>query len=226
MKRYLYLLLFALPIIYALSSFAQGYDALPVDPHYGAGRAEPTEIQKVTLDLGIIHSIIIPESWDSDNFALPGVRKFVRIPTNNNQEECKVSFELHTPVLISSQQARQLNIAMWQNKLTYKQIFPLKNLPGAVIEISKLDDKTSATVLNIKRKKVLLIERRDEHPGNCLFSKGLSEMPVIDSVRGVAYILINANKMQTINFKAEVWGDISMCTRTIEKAIKSIEWSK
>src|SRR5580698_9129503 len=102
----------------------------------------------------------------------------------------KVDFEVNAPVLISSQQAEQLKNAMHEKQLTHEQIYSFKSLPHTVIEAAEPNNDTSATVLEIKGKKVLLVECSERHKGDCLIPGTIT---LIDCLRGVVYILIDMN---------------------------------
>ena len=216
-----------LPLLSDRPAPGPGYDAVPPPDSLkrdGAQIAEPTENQKVTFDLGVIHSMIIPESWDADNGAGSAVRKFVKKEYFNNYLYSAVSLEASTPGVTALQPAELLNSAMKGRQLTDEEIYSLMNFPDKNF---KPNDKTSATLLEINGKKVLLIECYYGNIGPCIFlADGRRLRPHISYLRGIVYIPVDASKMQTVSFDAQACGDISANRDIIEKAVKSIEWLK
>ncbi len=179
--------------------------------------------EHVALNLGLIGSITVPASWKITEPDKPDSHEFRKL--RRHLWDCMISMQVDSPVKISSKLLSDLKSLMNHPKLTDQQIDSLKELPYISDTTNDRGDQIKVTTVSINGKRLLIVEHSGKTTGPCQpMAGGGTRRPLLSYVRGAAYVIVDAETVQTIHFDADVMNDIKPCSVGIRTALRSIEW--
>ncbi len=188
----------------------------------------PEKLQKtqsVAINLGLIDSMEVPTAWQSENNDNPEVRSFLR--RRSSWWDCLIRVTIESPVKISPDLAKSLQTTMLIKNMTPLQINALKDLPHFGTSAGDGDSaEVTATARLINGRQMLIVERRGRFNGPCeSIGAGRTRMPLLNYMRGTAYLLTDSNSVQPIIFDTDVMGE-KPCIEQIRAVLKSIKWKQ
>lgn len=178
----------------------------------------------VTLNLGSVRSIDVPDSWQLDSSQPVTVKSFSK--SSSGLYDCSSSLQIRSPAEISTEQSKTLDALMSQEKLTARQIKLLESILG-VVGTSDASSSNSATTSEINGKRVIIIEKNGSKRGPCQrTANGGSRMPLLSFVSGCVLVRVGVDAAQAIQFEVTVMGETKPCVNSVRSSLNSIVWKK